>query len=177
MQSSEYLLRHPTAIECSPQWSTDTPFTHHLLLAAYPDCSHACSFFAEAQRITAEDYVPSLEDIGRVPENFEKGVMETHFKLYGLSIRVLQVYGQQSYRRKWTDLFGGAMSVIFFTSLSDYDEPGISRMSEQVCVSSCVSSTPPEKCVTLGRRRDWANPSPFLRQLPTRHCSRKQQSY
>lgn len=92
---------------------------------------NAAYFFAEAQRITAEDYVPSLEDIGCVPENHEKGVMESHFKLYGLSVRVLQVHGQQSYRRKWTDPFWGAMSIMFFISLSDYDEPGISHMSQQ----------------------------------------------
>lgn len=151
MQNSEYLFRFISAIGCLPQWSTNTPFTHHLLVATYSDSSHACSFFAEAQRITAEDYVPSLEDIGRVPENPEKGVTETHSRLYGFSIRVLEVYGQQSYCRKWIDPFGGAMSVIFFTSLSDYDEPGISDMSEQVCVFSRVSLLyPSDKTRDLG---------------------------
>lgn len=62
--------------------------------------------------------------------------MESHFKLYGLSVRVLQVHGQQSHRRKWTDPFWGAMSIMFFISLSDYDEPGISHMSQQVCFVS-----------------------------------------
>ena len=122
------------------------------LLVTCPDCSHPCSFFAEAQRITADDYVPSIEDIGRVPENPVKGVTEAHFKIHGLSIRVLQVYSQQSYRRKWIEPFLDA-SVIFFTSLSDYNEPGISRMSLQVCVSSCVSSIPLKECVTSGQTR------------------------
>ena len=147
------------------------------LVVTCPDCSHPYSFFAEAQRITADDYVPSIEDIGRVPENPVKGVMEAHFKIHGLSIRVLQIYSQQSYRRKWIEPFLDAMNVIFFTSLSDYNEPGISRMSLQVCVPSCVPSIPLKECVTSGRRRDWANPSPFLRQLSTRHASRKQRSH
>jgi len=43
------------------------------------------------------------------------------------------------------------MSVIFFISLSDYDEPGISHMSEQVCVFSRVSLLyPSEKTRDLG---------------------------
>src|SRR5260221_8904703 len=134
MQSSECLLR---VIECFPRSSTDFSLYASLVVTC-PDSSHPYSFFAEAQRITADDYVPSIEDIGRVPENPVKGVMEAHFKIHGLSIRVLQIYSQQSYRRKWIEPFLDAMNVIFFTSLSDYNEPGISRMSLQVCVSSCV---------------------------------------
>lgn len=68
---------------------------HRYSLYASLTSSHLpCSFFAEAQRITTEYYVPSIEDIGRVPENPEKGVMEAHFKIYGLSMRVLQLYSQ-----------------------------------------------------------------------------------
>lgn len=87
------------------------------------------SFFAEAQRISAEDYVPSIEDIGHASE---KGVMETHFNVDQLSIRISQVYGQQGCFRKWIHLFEGFTSVMFCASLSDYDEPGVSRRSRRV---------------------------------------------
>jgi guanine nucleotide-binding protein G(i) subunit alpha len=94
-----------------------------------------CSFFAEAQRITAEDYVPSIEDIGR--STSEHGVMETHFDIDQLSLRVLQVYGQQCWRRKWMCLFEGVTSVMFCASLLDYDEPpsgaSLSVPDQRVC--------------------------------------------
>ena len=69
-----------------------------------------CSFFAEAQRIAAEDYVPSIEDIGHASET---GVMETHFNLDQYSIRISQLYGQRGYFRKWIPLFEGVTSVMF----------------------------------------------------------------
>jgi len=92
-----------------------------------------CSFFAEAQRITAEDYVPSIEDIGH--STSEQRVIETHFDVDQLSLRVLQVYGQQSWHRKWMGLFEGVTSVMFCASFSDYDEPasGTSFSDRQVC--------------------------------------------
>jgi hypothetical protein len=46
------------------------------------------SFFVEAQKIAAEDYIPSID----VPP---KGVVETRFNVDQLSIRISQVYGQQ----------------------------------------------------------------------------------
>jgi hypothetical protein len=94
-----------------------------------------CSFFAEAQRIAAEDYVPSIEDIGHASE---MGVMETHFNLDQYSIRISQLYF-----RKWIPLFEGVTSVMFCASLSDYDEPGVSRRSRRVCLSSV---SPPGIC-------------------------------
>jgi len=93
------------------------------------------SFFAEAQRIAAEDYVPSIQDIGHASE---KGIMETQFNADQLSIRISQVYGQQGCFRKWIHLFEGVTSVMFCASLSDYDEPGVSLRSRRVsCLPFC----------------------------------------
>jgi len=89
-----------------------------------------CSFFAEAQRITTEDYVPSTADIGHTSET---GVTATHFDVDKLSIRMLQVYGQQGHFKKWIHLFEGVTCLMFCASLADYDEPGASRTNQQVC--------------------------------------------
>ncbi|KAH9970774.1 G-protein alpha subunit [Russula compacta] len=79
-------------------------------------------FFAEAQRIAAEEYVPSIEDICHASE---RGVTDTHFNIDQLSMRVSQVYGQRGDRKKWIHLFEGVTSIIFCVPLSDYDEPGV----------------------------------------------------
>jgi hypothetical protein len=48
--------------------------------------------------------------------------METYFKMDQLSIRVLQVYGQECEQRKWIHLIEGVTSIIFYASLCDYDK-------------------------------------------------------
>jgi len=77
------------------------------------------TFFAEAQRIVAEEYVPSNEDVRHISE---RGIMETYFKMGQLSIRVLQVSGQESVRRKWLYQFDRITSILFYATLSGYDQ-------------------------------------------------------
>lgn len=81
---------------------------------------NAAYFFAEAQRIVAEDYVPSVED---VLHTAERGILETYFESGQLSIRVLQVYGQEWGPKKWINQFESVTSIIFCASLCDYDVP------------------------------------------------------
>ena len=88
------------------------------------------SFFAEAHRIVAEDYVPSTEDILHATR---KGIMETHFITDRLSMRVLQVHGQEGDPRKWIHLIENATSIIFYASLSDYNK-WVVGLKVQVCL-------------------------------------------
>jgi hypothetical protein len=137
-----------------------------------------CSFFAEAQRIAAEDYVPSIEDISHMSDIPEKGIMETHFNYVDLALRVLRVnYGQQDWFsiRKWIPLLQDVMNVMFIVSLADYDEPGISGVGQQVCASSYnLTQT---ICVTTSHRRDWLNTSLFSMQSSTLAGSGERRSY
>jgi guanine nucleotide-binding protein G(i) subunit alpha len=89
------------------------------------------SFFAETQRIVAEDYIPSIED---VLHTAERGILETYFNLGQLSIRVLQVYGQEYGRKKWINQFESVTSIIFCASLCDYDVHRVAPEGEQVCI-------------------------------------------
>ena len=93
-------------------------------------CYIYCSFFAEAQRVVAEEYVPSTEDILHATE---RGIMETYFTMDQVSMRVLQVYGQEGEPRKWIHLFEGATSIIFYASLSDYNK-WVVDLKVQVCL-------------------------------------------
>ena len=58
--------------------------------------------------------------------------METYFTMDQLSMRVLQVYGQEGEPRKWINLFEGATSIIFYASLSDYNK-WVVGLKVQVC--------------------------------------------
>ncbi|KAH9988714.1 heterotrimeric G-protein alpha subunit, GPA3-like protein [Russula vinacea] len=97
----------------------------------------AAYFFAEAQRIVADEYVPSTQDILHVTE---RGVMEIYFKVGQLPIRVSQVYGQEGEWRKRMHLFEGVASIIFFASLSDYDER--TGLAESFVLFEAVSNSP-----------------------------------
>ena len=107
-------------------------FHYSVIHADYP----TYSFFTEALRIAAEEYVPSTEDIRHTAEP-ERGIMETYFNTDRSSIqplsltRVLQVYGYKT--RKWIHLFEGVTSIIFYVSLSDYDK-WVVGSDERVCI-------------------------------------------
>ena len=81
--------------------------------------------------------MPSVQDILNAAE---KGIKETYFETDERSIRVLQVCGQGlgGYeQRKWIHLFESITSIMFYASLSDYDEAA--SWSEQVCLFSLLT--------------------------------------
>ena len=50
------------------------------------------------------------------------------------SIRVLQVYGQETERKKWIHLFQDVTCIIFYASLSDYNK-STAGWGVEVCIS------------------------------------------
>ena len=80
------------------------------------------SFFSEARRIIATDYIPSNEDILRTPASIDAGAMETDFKMGQLSIRLCHISGLRGERKKWIHQFECATSIIFCAPLADYDQ-------------------------------------------------------
>ena len=99
----------------------------------YADRAPTFSFLMQAQRIVAEGYVPSTEDVLRAAEHPAAGITETCVKTGQLSIQICQVHGQQNNRRKWIHLFENVTSIIFCASLSDYDQEVIGE-AQQVCI-------------------------------------------
>ncbi|KAH9049032.1 G-protein alpha subunit [Lactarius hengduanensis] len=82
----------------------------------------ATYFFAEAIRIAASNYLPSMED---------------------LSIHMVDVGGQRSQRKKWIHYFEGVTSIIFCTALSEYnqvllEERNQNRMAESLTLFEAV---------------------------------------
>uniref|UniRef100_A0A6B2L945 Uncharacterized protein n=1 Tax=Arcella intermedia TaxID=1963864 RepID=A0A6B2L945_9EUKA len=82
--------------------------------------STAGYFFENAQRISAEDYQPTTEDIFRAKLK-TTGISEITFKTEGVEITIVDVGGQRSERRKWLHCFDDVTSVIYLAALDEYN--------------------------------------------------------
>ncbi|XP_052227931.1 guanine nucleotide-binding protein G(i) subunit alpha-3-like isoform X2 [Dreissena polymorpha] len=78
-------------------------------------------FCSNISRMLAEDYVPSHQDILFIRRP-TLGVIEHHFNVDDFIYRVIDVAGQKSQRKKWIHLFENVTVVLFFVSLSAFDE-------------------------------------------------------
>uniref|UniRef100_A0A914VUH3 Uncharacterized protein n=1 Tax=Plectus sambesii TaxID=2011161 RepID=A0A914VUH3_9BILA len=103
----------------------------------------------ELDRIAAEDFVPTNQDVlhTRVPTN---GVVEVRFQVERTNFRVFDVGGQRSERRKWIHCFDSVNAIIFICALSEFDQKLVeddqtNRLREsmilfkQICNSSVFS--------------------------------------
>ncbi|KAF9003697.1 heterotrimeric G-protein alpha subunit, GPA3-like protein [Cyathus striatus] len=78
-------------------------------------------FFKEVMRIGEPDYLPNQDDVLRARQK-TYGIIETRFMMGQLSIHMFDVGGQRSERKKWIHCFDSVTSIIFCTSLSEYDQ-------------------------------------------------------
>ncbi|XP_061093322.1 guanine nucleotide-binding protein subunit alpha-11-like [Conger conger] len=72
-------------------------------------------------RIAAPNYIPSAQDVLRVRMP-TTGINDYSFKMEKIFLRIVDVGGQKSERRKWIHCFENVMSLIFLASLSEYDQ-------------------------------------------------------
>ncbi|KIM63024.1 hypothetical protein SCLCIDRAFT_15658 [Scleroderma citrinum Foug A] len=80
---------------------------------------NATYFFTEVRRIGSENYLPTDDDVLRVRST---GITETWFNMDQLSLRMIDVSGLRSERKKWIHFFEGVTSIVFCAALSDYDQ-------------------------------------------------------
>lgn len=75
------------------------------------------------ERIFTDEYMPSDVDILHV-QCRTTSVSELHFSLKqgGLSVRLIDVGGQRSERKKWIQQFQDVNAVIFFVAISEYNQ-------------------------------------------------------
>ncbi|KAF5348123.1 hypothetical protein D9756_010740 [Leucocoprinus leucothites] len=78
-------------------------------------------FFNNVLRIGAPGYVPTETDVLHARQK-SMGITETRFNMGQLSIRMFDVGGQRSERKKWIHCFESVTSIIFCTALSEYDQ-------------------------------------------------------
>ncbi|XP_041085079.1 guanine nucleotide-binding protein subunit alpha-11-like [Polyodon spathula] len=78
-------------------------------------------FMDNLERIAAVGYIPTEQDVlrVRVPTT---GINEYAFTINTVFLRIVDVGGQKSERRKWIHCFENVTSLMFLASLSEYDQ-------------------------------------------------------
>ena len=109
-----------------------------------PDC--ALHFFANADRILEEKYVPSNEDILRMRKP-TSGIIETVITFGDVSFRLVDAGGQRTERKKWIHCFEDVSSLIFIASLAEYhqtlvEDPTANRLQEAVALFKTIFNIP-----------------------------------
>jgi len=112
----------------------------------------ASYFFDRCQAISDIAYVPTIEDIlySRVRTT---GISEIVFTLGGSKIRLIDVGGQRSERRKWIHCFEEVTALFFIVAISEYDQflredQTSNRLTEsinlfrEVCNYKCFETSP-----------------------------------
>jgi len=96
-------------------------------------------YFDDLERLLVDDYVPTVPDILRSRVKTGGSVSETTFDLAGNTVKLIDVGGQRSERKKWIHCFEGVNAIIFVTSLSEYnqkcyEDDETNRMKESLLV-------------------------------------------
>eukprot|EP01103_Thecamoeba_quadrilineata_P000791 TRINITY_DN10697_c0_g1_i1.p1 TRINITY_DN10697_c0_g1~~TRINITY_DN10697_c0_g1_i1.p1 ORF type:complete len:352 (+),score=87.69 TRINITY_DN10697_c0_g1_i1:78-1133(+) len=93
-------------------------------------------YFNEIDRISAPNFVPTPQDVlfSRVRTT---GINEICFKIGGMPLRLVDVGGQRSERRKWIHCFNDVNAIFFIVALNEYDQKlredhTVNRMDEAI---------------------------------------------
>ncbi|TDL17128.1 G-protein alpha subunit [Rickenella mellea] len=105
----------------------------------------ASYFLSEVLRIGKSDYIPTENDVLRARQK-SIGIIETRLTTGQRSIRIFDVGGVRSERKKWIHCFESVTSIIFCTALSEYDQVlledrGQNRMVESLVLFESVTNS------------------------------------
>uniref|UniRef100_A0A915M2U7 Uncharacterized protein n=1 Tax=Meloidogyne javanica TaxID=6303 RepID=A0A915M2U7_MELJA len=108
-------------------------------------CQHLTEFYvpdntpyllAESSRILTPEYSPTEADVIHARAS-TTGVHEIFFSFRRFGIRLIDVGGQKTERRKWIHCFDNVSAILYVISLSCYDQfleedPSINRMDDSI---------------------------------------------
>jgi len=131
LQAGQKILQLPTqgnswnneiGIAVKTLWQDDgVKETFNLGMKKYQLNETASYFFDNVDRYLTDGFIPSYDDVLRVRVR-STGIEEATFVFDKISIRVVDVGGQRSERRKWIHCFDCVTAIIFCASLSGYDQ-------------------------------------------------------
>jgi len=107
---------------------------------------YSCEFFlSDIERILNENFIPNKDDILR-SRHKTTGIYEVIFQVQNYTFKLIDVGGQRSERRKWINIFDKVTSILFVSSLSEYDqllyEDGkVNRMDESLKLFSEIGDS------------------------------------
>ncbi|GBG33544.1 Guanine nucleotide-binding protein subunit alpha [Hondaea fermentalgiana] len=78
-------------------------------------------YMEEIDRIGADDYMPSNQDLLRSRVR-TSGIVEAEFRIGDVVIAMFDVGGQRNERKKWIHCFDNVTAVIFVAAISEYDQ-------------------------------------------------------
>uniref|UniRef100_A0A8C4SWS3 Guanine nucleotide binding protein (G protein), alpha 15 (Gq class), tandem duplicate 4 n=1 Tax=Erpetoichthys calabaricus TaxID=27687 RepID=A0A8C4SWS3_ERPCA len=78
-------------------------------------------YLTHLDRIGQPNYIPTPDDVLRVRVH-TTGIQEYSFTIKKTNLRIVDVGGQKSERKKWIHCFENVTSLIFLASLSEYDQ-------------------------------------------------------
>lgn len=103
-------------------------------------------YLSNLDRIASPEYIPTEQDVLRVrfPTT---GIHDYGFTIDKITLRIVDVGGQKSERRKWIHCFENVTSLIFLASLSEYDQvleerETINRMVESLSLFEIIIHSP-----------------------------------
>ncbi|KAM4808647.1 guanine nucleotide-binding protein subunit alpha-15 [Rhinophrynus dorsalis] len=99
-------------------------------------------YLSNLERLTQDWYQPTDEDILRIRMP-TTGINEYSFSVENINLRMVDVGGQKSERRKWIHSFEKVHALIYLASLSEYDQlleenSKDNRMQESLALFSCI---------------------------------------
>ncbi|KAJ6229164.1 guanine nucleotide-binding protein g(o) subunit alpha [Anaeramoeba flamelloides] len=117
-------------------WESETVQETYLQRNKFHLFDSAKYFLDNIDRITEQDYVPTVKDIIQ-SRSRTTGIFDVDFNYGDIKFRLWDVGGQRNERRKWMHCFQGVKAVLFVVSLNEYDEKlfedtNVSRMQESL---------------------------------------------
>src|SRR4051794_30904419 len=110
------------------------------MVAGSLDTDYKNSFIQEIQRIAQKGYVPTQSDILNLRKSPYKfpGMREHVFAMGSLSLRIVDVGGERSERRKWIHQFDNVTSIMFCVDITQYHELLLEEHSQNRLMESLV---------------------------------------
>jgi len=103
-------------------------------------------FMENIDRIACDDYIPTEDDVLHVRSR-TTGIIEEFIHIKDRPFLIVDVGGQRSERRKWTNCFEDVTAMIYVASLAAYnqrlyEDESINRMQESLDVFANTLATP-----------------------------------